>query len=537
MDAASNTNTLDFNSKPASWRALGYFNFYRLMLSGLFVLSANIGLLPAPLGTRDESLFMLAGHAYLLAGLVFSLFIARRAPRFNWQIAAHTLIDIIMLSLLMYASGGLDSGFGMLLVIAVAGGSILRTGKIAIFFAAVATFAVLGHEFYLQFFRFAAPLNYVHAGILGATFFVAALIGVFLSARVKKTEGLVQRQAIELNELAGLNEHIIQRMQAGITVLNSKLNVVLVNDSARQLFKRAGPKTAATGPTISGFLRTPVAEWLAGRGPDSRVINPGNRDFALQLSFIRLKKGNDFQILVFTEDIALLRQRAQQLKLASLARLTASIAHEIRNPLGAISHAGQLLNEAPDLSAGDKRLVQIINDHSIRVNTIIENVLSISRRAQAIPEKIEINAWLAAFRRELIARLELAAEDIETASAAAELFIRVDASQLRQILWNLAENALRYGKRRPLVRLYTGVEPVSGRPYVDIIDRGPGISGDIMDHLFEPFFTTEAQGSGLGLYVARELCEANQAALSLLSSSNAGATFRVTFIHMNKKMI
>ena len=535
MDTES--DTLDFNSKPARWRALGYFNFYRLLLSGLFVLSASIGLLPAPLGGLDETLFMLISHVYFLTALFFSLFILRRRPRFNLQIAAHTLIDIVMLSLLMYASGGLGSGFGMLLVIAVAGGSILRTGKIAIFFAAIATLVVLGHEFYLQFFRFAEPINYVHAGLLGATFFLAAFIGIFLSVRVRKTQAFAERQTIAIGELARLNEHIIQRMQAGITVLDSKMNVVLVNDSARQLFRPAAQKTTDSNRLISDFLTEPVTEWLAGSGPQSRVLKPGNTDFELQLSFIRLKKRNDFQVLVFIEDIAVLRQRAQQLKLASLARLTASIAHEIRNPLGAINHAGQLLNEAPDLTAGDKRLVQIINDHSARVNTIIENVLSISRRAQAIPEKIEINAWLAAFRDELMTRFELDGADIETASAATALFIRADASQLWQIMWNLAENALRYSKRRPLLRLYAAAEPGSGRPYVDIIDRGTGISRDIIDNLFEPFFTTEAQGSGLGLYVARELCEANQAALSLLSSSEAGATFRITFIHMNKKMI
>ena len=354
---------------------------------------------------------------------------------------------------------------------------------------------------------------------------------------MRKTEVLARRQAVEIDELARLNEHIIQRMQAGVTVLDSVLNVVLVNDSARQLFRRVGPKTAGAETTINNFLSRPVAEWLAGAGPNSLVINPGNRGFELQLSFIRLKKGGDFQVLVFIEDTAFLRQQAQQLKLASLARLTASIAHEIRNPLGAINHAGQLLNEAPELSPEDKRLVRIINDHSARMNTIIEDVLGISRRARAIPEKIELNAWLATFRRELIARHELQEADIETGPGAAELFIRADASQLRRIFWNLAENALRYAKRRPLLRLLAGTEPDTGRPFVDIIDRGRGISGDIMEQLFEPFCTTEAQGSGLGLYVARELCEANQAALSLLSSSEAGATFRITFVHMDKKMV
>ena len=170
-----------------SWTALQYFNIYRILLVCIFVILIHSGQLPQPLGILDVPLFSWVSHLYLIISISFAVFIANRFPRLNLQIAIHALIDIVMLSLMMYASNGLSSGFGMLLVIAVAGGSILRAGKISILFAAIATLAVLGHELYIQLFVFFRNVNYIHAGILGATFFIVAIIGNFLSARVKKS--------------------------------------------------------------------------------------------------------------------------------------------------------------------------------------------------------------------------------------------------------------------------------------------------------------------------------------------------------------
>ena len=278
-------------------------------------------------------------------------------------------------------------------------------------------------------------------------------------------------------------------------------------------------------------------EWLYENSQHNITITPVGTDLELQVSFIKLKQGADFQVLAFIEDIAELRQRAQQLKLASLGRLTASIAHEVRNPLGAINHAGQLLQESASLDDEDKRLTQIINDHSIRVNGIIENVLSISRREQSVPEKIKIYTWLEKFKNELLSKYDLAKRDIKIKEVKRNINVRIDPSQLHQILWNLSENALRYSNDSPYLSFICDVDRETERPFIDIIDNGQGIHDDIKEHLFEPFFTTETTGSGLGLYLARELCEANQAILSLQSSSDKGTVFRIMFMHINKKMI
>ena len=521
--------------KPVNWRALEYFNFYRILLSGLFVILVYIGQLPQPLGSSDAWLFTLTSHLYLFTALIFSIFIRYEYPKFNLQIAFHVLMDIIMISILMYSSSGLSSGFGMLIIIAVAGGSILRAGKISILFAAIATFAVLSHEVYIQFFTFFYTVNYTHAGILGATFFITAIIGNLLSARVRETEALAEQQAIEINELAKLNEHIVQRMQSGIIVLDSNMNILLMNESSKRLLGQQGEDTNKVTRFIDQYLKNILNDWLNNNGPQSVVITNEEDQIELQTSFIKLKLVSNFQILIFLEDIAKLRERAQHLKLASLGRLTASIAHEIRNPLGAINHAGQLLQESGSLSIEDKRLTEIINDHSLRVNNIIENIMSISRRDRATPEQFELKPWIEKFINEFSVRHELDKAVIEVEFKKNNILVKMDPTQLHQVLWNLCENALRYSSGKPLLKIECDISDETKRTFIDIIDFGPGISNDIRQQLFEPFFTTETKGSGLGLYLARELCEANQASLSLHSTSEAGTIFRVIFMHINKQ--
>ncbi len=535
MDIINKNLPLPLTQKSIYWQALAYFNFYRILLSGLFLFLIYIGQLPQPLGILDERIFSIVSHVYFFIALSFSWFIFEQLPRFNLQIAIHVLVDIILLSLLMYSSNGLSSGFGMLLVIAVAGGSILRAGRISILFAAISTIAVLGHELYIQFFRFSHPVNYTHAGILGATFFITAIIGNILAAKVRETEALAEQQAIEINELAKLNEHIVQRMQSGIIVLDNSMNILLMNESAKHLLVH--PKTGIESDQnyIRGLLKNYLDAWILDKSQQNLIIRPDESNHELQASFIKLKQGKNYQVLVFIEDIAELRQRAQHLKLASLGRLTASIAHEVRNPLGAIYHAGQLLQESQSIRDEDKRLVEIINEHSIRVNNIIENVMSISRREQSILEKVQIYSWLYLFINELKSKFKLSDDSIKLIIKNKDLQIKMDPIQIHQVIWNLCENALRYSAGKPLLSICCDISNDTKRPYIDIIDYGNGISEDIKDNLFEPFLTTEPGGSGLGLFLARELCEANQAALSLQSSSSEGSIFRVSFTHIDKQ--
>lgn len=518
-----------------SWRALQYFNLYRFLISLLFVSLIWIGQLPEPLGIYDQKLFAYIAHGYLLTSIIIAFFIRAQIPRYKLQVAIHVLIDIIAICLMMYASNGLESGFGMLLVIAVAGGSILCAGRIAILFAAIAALAILGQEVYIQFFRYYPPPNYTHAGFLGITFFATAILGHVLAARVEKSEALVKQHEVDLESMAQLNDIIVQRMQAGIIVLDDEYRIRLSNESARTLLGLHGnihnKPISEMVPEIIGKLK----KWLNEDGKHTVIIKPAKGEVDIQASFTQLKPDTKFGILIFLEDVALMRQRAQQMKLASLGRLAASIAHEVRNPLGAITHAGQLLSEASQIDNEGDRLIQIIMDQSRRVNTIIENVQHISRREPSTVEIIHVKSWLEDFIDEFIARKNIPKAKIKSSVKPNDILVRMDSSQLYQVVWNLAENAIRYSRGDVLLELNAGIKKESQRAYIDIIDSGPGIKEEAVDHLFEPFFTTDSQGTGLGLYIARELCEANQAALSLHSNSNSGCCFRIHFPHMQKQ--
>ena len=264
---------------------------------------------------------------------------------------------------------------------------------------------------------------------------------------------------------------------------------------------------------------------------DEQVDGP-----VLQPSFISLQRGEQQHTLVFLDDISQIAQQAQQLKLASLGRLTAGIAHEIRNPLGAISHAAQLLQESEDLQGPDQRLAQIIQDHSKRMNLVIENVLQLSRRRQAEPQLLDLKYWLHRFASEFRSSAP-SDRQIHLETRGGSLQTRMDPHQLTQVLTNLVQNGLRYSAqqhRLGQVWLQLFRDEKSDLPVLEVLDDGPGVSAEQEQHIFEPFFTTENKGTGLGLYISRELCQSNQARLDYKPREGGGSCFRITFAHPRK---
>jgi two-component system sensor histidine kinase PilS (NtrC family) len=222
------------------------------------------------------------------------------------------------------------------------------------------------------------------------------------------------------------------------------------------------------------------------------------------------------------------------MKLASLGRLTASIAHEIRNPLGAISHATQLLNESDALNDGDRRLVTIIGNHTRRVNAVVENVLQLSRPSTSLPQQIQLQDWLEQFIDEFSHSGICRPDQIDYSVTEDELEVYIDPSLLHQIVWNLCLNAINHGQRKDgtavKIRLEGSRSGSAGTVCLDIIDNGPGIQTDMIDKIFEPFFTTGSSGTGLGLYISREICESNQARLEYLPATGGGSCFRIRFL-------
>jgi two-component system sensor histidine kinase PilS (NtrC family) len=236
--------------------------------------------------------------------------------------------------------------------------------------------------------------------------------------------------------------------------------------------------------------------------------------------------------IILLEDTTLVAQRAQQMKLASLGRLTASIAHEIRNPLGAISHAEQLLEESSNLNSADRRLADIIRTNSERVNEIIENVLQISRRQPSRSEEIVLSDWLQRFIQDFRGNRPLTDQNLTLDIQPSDIHVFADASQLHQIMTILCDNAVCHfqGPGNELrIQINGRAVPGAEGYLLDVLDNGPGIAADSLRQIFEPFFTTHNKGSGLGLFIARELCEANRLGLEYAARPEGGSCFRVNF--------
>jgi two-component system sensor histidine kinase PilS (NtrC family) len=236
-------------------------------------------------------------------------------------------------------------------------------------------------------------------------------------------------------------------------------------------------------------------------------------------------------VLVFLEDTSVVAERVQQSKLASLGRLSASIAHEIRNPVGAMSHAGQLLKESPVLGPEDRHLTDIIEKNAVRVSQIIESILQLSRRDTTRQERIELNGWLANFVQEFVATVQVDPAAFRLQAEAGTLDVQFDPTHLHQVAWNLCDNALKHssGGGSEAVVLRTGRIASTGRPFLEVADRGVGIDPANAERIFEPFFTDKVGGTGLGLFISRELCQTNGALLAYEARGGGGSVFRIIF--------
>jgi two-component system sensor histidine kinase PilS (NtrC family) len=516
-----------------SWRILRIYHLYRLVIGITLVLLVSSELDTELLEMVYPRLFRDASWLYLILNVLIIATVRR--PKRLAQVFSLALVDVILLSGLFYAAGGTPSGIGNLLIVAVAIANILLRGRIGLLIAAVAAIGMIYLTFYLSLSRPAASSQYVQVGAFGALCFAAALFVQGLTSRLQDSESLAEKRATDVANLEALNALILQRMRTGILVLDEMHRVLLANHGANHLLGQSDLTGKILDPHCPKLIKR-MQQWSHNPSlrPASLQALPDGR--VLQPSFIALQRGEQKHTLIFLDDISQIAQQAQQLKLASLGRLTAGIAHEIRNPLGAISHAAQLLQESEELHGPDLRLAQIIQDHSRRMNLVIENVLQLSRRRQAEPQLLDLKYWLHRFASEFrtsatpnqILHLETSSGSIQT---------RMDPHQLTQVLGNLVENALRYSAKKHeqgQVWLKLFRDPDSELPVLEVLDDGPGVAEEQLHHLFEPFYTTENKGTGLGLYISRELCESNQARLDYKLREVGGSCLRITFAHPRK---
>jgi two-component system sensor histidine kinase PilS (NtrC family) len=510
------------------WRPLLYFSLYRCALAIVLVLLVLWNVMPRDNWISHQDLFRGVVLTYLVYAVVALVAVLQRWVRMERLAAIQIILDVLAITVLMHAGGGLPSGFALLLVVTVAGGSMLTEGRVAYLFAAIASLAVFTQQIWTLFHEPEVAPAYTHAGLLGIAFFATSLVISASARRLRASEALAARREVDLANLAQLNDHIIQRMQSGVLAADEGQRLRLMNGSAQLLL---GVSHWQAGDVLSQLcpeLAISHGLWREDPEHSSYLVAPQASGLRLVASFAGIGEGGRDGTVVFIEDAAATNQRAQQLKLASLGRLAGSIAHEIRNPLGAISHAGQLLDESEVLEDADRRLTRIIQENSGRMNAMVENILELGRGRNASPESLELRTWMEAFLEEFANRRPGAASIIHSHIDPPDLRVRVDPSQLHQILWNLCDNALQHAGEPPRVTVRAGVRERTGRPYLDVADNGSGISAEDLDRVFEPFFTTRDQGTGLGLYIARELCEGNQATLTL-EDSEGGCRFCITF--------
>lgn len=515
---------------------LTIYGFYRVLLAAAiaFLFVANLDS-STRLGSYRPQLFLLTSVGYFFVAMITSLTVRMLASRELVQGAVLIGIDIIALALLAHSSGGVSSTITPLLVVTVAAAGIMLPGQTAIVVAAAATIAMLYEQFYFALEN-GLPLTSgsTQVGLLGVAFFGVAFATSQLARRMQASEQLVWQRSREVVDLEQLNAHIIQRMRTGILVVGDDGVVKLANSAAQHMLAgsawRGGPITA-----ISSDLAQRIADWREDPGRRASPFRSyaGGPDLDPSMAAIRL--GDRGATLVFLEDLGTLSQHLQQMKLASLGRLTASIAHEIRNPLSAINHAAQLLAESPDIADGERRLTEIIQQQTLRLDRTVESVLQLSRRQVPRTDLLDLAAWLAEFRRDYLSTHDMSGDEITIVAPDFPLRARFDPNHLQQVVRNLCDNGLRHGRKQAgagKVRLELASSDVGELPVLRVIDNGAGVPAGKVGSLFEPFFTTEPSGTGLGLYIARELCEANRARLSYIPpGENVHGYFQVTFAH------
>ncbi|MGR9044801.1 MAG: sensor histidine kinase [Gammaproteobacteria bacterium] len=512
-----------------AWSLLKVFLIYRLMLGCLFIILFYNQLGPAILGSYSKTLFSYSSLCYLILTIVSGICIFQRLTSYTLQAQILISTDIIIITLIMHSCGGINSGLGILLAVSIASGGLLIGGRCAMLFAALATLSILAEQIYTLQIHNYEGVAFTNAGMLGASFFTIALLSLVLAQRTEKTAELADQRQQTIHQLEELNQYIIQHLQSGIIISDENQRILMCNGAALKLAHLdAIPENLAQ---ISGHLEQAFNLWLHDPSQDFAVMHvPSNTmesdaespgaavappylQSEIQIRFMLLPTQQKTFHMIILEDIALYNQRLQQSKLASLGQLTASIAHEIRNPLGAISHAGQLLSENPELSKEDKRLTEIIQKHSLRVNQIIEDILQLSRRSASFRKKIDLAPWLDDYLDTFILENGLQPETFDKIIEPSPMSVLVDPTHLKQIVDNLCNNALKYGRPEHSA-IILSLRRQGQNPCLDVIDSGPGISPAHQNHLFEPFFTTSADGTGLGLYISKELAELNQAKLS-----------------------
>jgi two-component system sensor histidine kinase PilS (NtrC family) len=506
------------------WRSLYYFNCFRLVIGcSLLIVFWKSGF--TNLGSYHYPLFLYAGAGHVLFSVLFMLFIRLRFPGFNQQVIIQVISDIVFFSVMLYASGGLPSGLGVLLLVSLTEAGLISRGRLVLFFASVATISLLLQETYSSWTVDFYSAQYSQAGLLSMAYFAVAWLAHRLAKHSLASEQLAEERGIDLANMAQVNQLVIQDLQEGVLVVDKHGYIRQRNSYAERLLnlnpsaeKSPLLKLSACMPELATRLTT----WQGDSSINFDLLRLGNNNALVRTRFLPVQADCRNGVVIFLEDMGRIQAQLQQLKLAALGRLTANIAHEIRNPLSAINHAAELLEEEQLENDTDPRLVRIICDNTRRLNKIVQDVLQLNRRNIAKPDLFDLHEFVQKFLEEFCHAEKINGNAFVLKNDNNHM-ISFDRDHLHQILWNLCRNAWRHCRQQN-GSIHVGLSASANENNVclDIVDDGAGVDPQQIKQIFEPFFTKAAGGTGLGLYIARELCETNQASLDYIEETGGG---------------
>jgi two-component system, NtrC family, sensor histidine kinase PilS len=531
----------DYDVSGAPWRTLEYFASTRVIVASALVLaSATAGV--RPVAAAGPHWVLLTSLFYFSLGAIFAGLALYVHRRFLVQVIGQLVLDLAVITVLVVIGGGVASGWVILFLLPLAGASLLLPTLLVFFVCALAVLAILIDASLRTLTMDGVDSLVFQAGVYGAALFAVTALLRALSSRLAQQERLARIRGRNLQNQLGINRLVIAQMEQGVIVVDREARVRANNRAARRMLgldveaQLTGSRLtdqpegrdlgAAFLSWVEGGRRE--GEWsnaVAGTAPEPQP----QQEFRLRARFARPASPIADEFVIFMEDVRGVEDRAQQLKLAAMGRLTASIAHEIRNPLAAISHAGQLIGEdASDPAL--KRLSAIVSENTQRLNRLVEDVLRVARREPPLGDTLEVADFVRRFLAEFTRDRGLE-PTIVLVEAPPGLHVDFEQSHLRQVLYNLVDNALRYASRQPgSVRVVIERAPEADRPDLWVFDDGPGIPPEGRLALFEPFFTTRSQGTGLGLYLAREFCVSNGAELAYRARREIDGSTREGFL-------
>lgn len=513
----------------AYWRSMRFSHLYRFVIACGLVAYFFFWQDQLWRNNYNSALYFKLAISYLAFSIIAAALSWLKLIILDRRLTLITLIDIGFIVVLIYAASGLESGLGLLLVLATATASLFSQGRLALFYAAIASIALLLEQSY-QFITWSQySVDYTHAVMLSLSCFATAWLAHSFSKRTIQSEALASQRGIDLENMAQINQLITQEMQDGILVVDKEFRIRHRNEQAEELLGNQDIEALTLDEYVPEVAEL-LDHWIADEGNAKTLGTPrklrlNERELRVRLMPIGNQRADG--AVIFIEDWSQIQIQAQQMKLVALGRLTANIAHEIRNPLSAISHANQIMQEEQIKDPAIKRMLQIVEDNVTRLDQIVKDVLELNRRDRTQQEIIGLRKFLEEFHLQFCQSEKIPLEYFKLFLAGHNEDIIFDRRHLNQILWNICRNGWRHGRQVEGSLILSLLEsPSANSINLAIKDDGPGISEEVIHHLFEPFITTEPSGTGLGLYIARELCEANGGRIQYQQTNN-GSLFLI----------